>query len=115
MISAAWSSVWRLLPAPEGPTARTATRSVASTRPALTAGARPRVIAVTLHPGTALTRSTVFEVVPRVLFLFRPYITAEYQAELAGIDAYFRAKQVELEGGAATVLSSYTEETATLG
>ena len=69
----------------------------------------------TLHPGTALTRSTVFEVVPRVLFLFRPYITAEYQAELPGIDAYFRAKQVELEGGAATILSSYTEETATLG
>jgi hypothetical protein len=68
-----------------------------------------------LHPGTALTRSTVFEVIPRILFLFRPYITADYQAELAGIDAYFRAKQVELEGGAASVLAAYTEETATLG
>jgi AcrR family transcriptional regulator len=49
----------------------------------------------TLHPGMALSKSTVFGVIPKVLFLFRPYIVAEYLDELAGIEAYFRAKQVE--------------------
>lgn len=67
----------------------------------------------TLHPGTVLTRSTVFEVIPRVLFLFRPFITAEHQAELAGIDAYFRAKQAELDGGTAPSLAVASVELAT--
>ena len=67
----------------------------------------------TLHPGSVLTRSTVFEVIPRVLFLFRPYIAAEHQAELAGIDAYFRAKQAELDGGTAASLAAASVELAT--
>lgn len=52
----------------------------------------------TLNPGVAVSKGTVFGVIPKVLFLFRPYIAAEYQNELAGVDAYFRAKQVEHAG-----------------
>ena len=55
----------------------------------------------TLSPGVAVSKSAVFGVIPKVLFLFRPYVTAEYQAELAGIDAYFRAKQAEHDGAVA--------------
>lgn len=55
----------------------------------------------TLNPGVAVSKSAVFGVIPKVLFLFRPYVTAEYQAELAGIDAYFRAKQAEHDGAVA--------------
>ena len=43
-----------LLPAPEVPTASTATRSCGSITPAAMPGARPSVIAVTLQPGTAI-------------------------------------------------------------
>jgi AcrR family transcriptional regulator len=51
----------------------------------------------TLNPGVAVSKSTVFGVIPKVLFLFRPYIAAEYQNELAGVDAYFRGKQAEYD------------------
>lgn len=55
----------------------------------------------TLSPGVAVSKSAVFGVIPKVLFLFRPYIAAEYQGELAGVEAYFRAKQAEHDGAVA--------------
>ena len=57
MISLASRFGLRLLPAPEGPTASTDTRSAGSMSPAAMPGWRPRVTAVTLQPGTAMRRA----------------------------------------------------------
>lgn len=46
----------------------------------------------TLTPGRSLEWRDICGVIPRVLFLFRPYVTAPYQADLARLETHFAAK-----------------------
>ena len=46
----------------------------------------------TLQGNEAVTKPKIYEVIPRVLFLFRPYIAPAHQAELAELEGYFQAR-----------------------
>ena len=51
----------------------------------------------TLQGSEPVTKSKIYGVIPRVLFLFRPYIAPAHQAELAELDRYFQARIVNGE------------------
>ena len=46
----------------------------------------------TLQVGEPITKSRIYEVIPRVLFLVRPYIAQAHQAELRELEHYFQAR-----------------------
>lgn len=46
----------------------------------------------TLQGSEPVTKSKIYGVIPKVLFLFRPYIAQAHQAELAELERYFQAR-----------------------